>query len=268
MKYFGIYNSDRDKIVVDDTYVNLEVVGEFKLKELEKNLAFPALYESDRDRYKEFINYGSYILYGKLDGDEYRQLIYGIGLNATQDFSCHVDLCSGVSFYTQKSDMGVYGVVPVFAPELEDILTVYVIAIPTRKPQKHGFGLEVYNAQGETVFNSNKQHINVIACGSDEKKTIKIQDKTAIFQLGKDYFQAVCRWHHLPPAGAEHQRVISITVQNGMATIAPFDIHAVYNEPGIVWGPNGYYIPSSRPTPEAESYKFFNNFGWLVANIV
>ena len=36
MKYFEVYSDDGSRLLIDDSYVNLEVLGKFKLSELKR----------------------------------------------------------------------------------------------------------------------------------------------------------------------------------------------------------------------------------------
>lgn len=268
MKYFEVYNDDGSRLLIDDSYVNLEVLGKFKLSELKRFYSLSSLVESDPERYKDYLDYGGYYCGDLISNIEATNITYGIGLDFNQNVEFTVDLCDTVSFYTSHSIVTSNELEPVFRPELEDILTVYIIGIPTRKPSMHGVGLEVYNERGETIFKSGKKHIDVVSCGSDKTESVDTKENRVIFQLGRDYYLSKFWWHHLPPAGQEYYRIMNIKASNGRATLKPKDVIVTYNEPGIVWHPDGYYENSHRPPAEEETFMFYYNYGWLIADIV
>lgn len=265
--YLEIKN-ENGGVVLDDNYQCLEVIDSFPLSQCTK--------ENWGGGGTKYSNY-----YYRFPRNIPSGAVVGISLNNmpnTNLFSFDITQ-THIRFWGEGSAINNIGLVSIAKDDIVNSCTLYVFDVDDSPPKEHGVGLEIYNAVGNVVYSNTKDYLDVIACGSDDTKTLTIPSgKTSVLiTLGYDnsyeYYQLA---HHYAPTGGEYTKRVGCYINNGTVTLTPQTCMVMYvgdigddvpyydHNTGQWVYPDDIYIDEG---PAIYEYSAWLAYGWLVGVI-
>lgn len=263
-KYFEVIG-DTGNVVIDDQFECLEVIDSFPLSQcIKHDLTGGGV------RYHNYIyNFPRSIKSGA---------VVGISINDLNGLPFFAfDVGTGyIRFYGQGSGIDNIGIVSVERDDIIQNSTLYVFDVANRGPSEHGIGIEIINENNKIVYTSDSDYLNVIACGSDENKTITevpITDATTVvIKLGDDNSSEYWSSHKNGIVGAEYTKRPAFMINNNTINIAPSIASIAYiaDVQGPTYDPStGQWIDPNSGSAQDWKYTFsaWLGYGWMVGNV-
>lgn len=244
-KYFEAVNPNNESIVIDDTFMCLELRGVFPLSDFRR-------YPGDTYRkpyYEQKHNLGGNILWG-----------FGLNGLAGKSFCPEIMLHLGsVSVYFRNPNAGNFHKDKILRDDITTSAKLYAFSLDARSPTEHMAGLEVYNDLGEVVYSSAYGHLHVLACGCENEVTISHNGSPVVFVLGKDISYDYHVSHKTGIVGAEYAMYPQITVGDNSVSIKKITKRIAY----------AGSINDVKKDPKYKHYRgSWLAFGWLVGEVI
>ena len=245
-KYFEAVNPNNESIVIDDTFMCLELRGVFPLSDFRR---YPG--DSYYDPcYKQKHNLGGGILWG-----------FGLNGLAGKSFCPEIIMTAldSVSVYFRNPNAGDFHKDKILRDDITASAKLYAFSLDARSPTEHMTGLEVYNDLGKVVYSSAYGHLHVLACGCENEVTISHNGSPVVFVLGEDisYDYHVSRKEGI--VGAEYAMYPQITVGDNSVSIKKITKMIAYAGD----------INKVKKDPEHEHYRGSGfAFGWLLGEVI
>lgn len=245
-KYFEAVNPNNESIVIDDTFMCLELRGVFPLSDFRR---YPGDTYYD-PCYKQKHNLGGSILWG-----------FGLNGLAGKSFCPEIIMTTldSVSVYFRNPNAGDFHKDKILRDDITASAKLYAFSLDARSPTEHMTGLEVYNDLGKVVYSSAYGHLHVLACGCENEVTISHNGSPVVFVLGEDisYDYHVSRKEGI--VGAEYAMYPQITVGDNSVSIKKITKMIAYAGD----------INKVKKDPEHEHYRGSGfAFGWLLGEVI
>ena len=245
-KYFEAVNPNNESIVIDDTFMCLELRGVFPLSDFRR---YPGDTYHD-PYYEQKHNLGGGIPWG-----------FGLNGLAGKSFCPEIIMTTldSVSVYFRNPNAGNFHKDKILRDDITASAKLYAFSLNARLPTEHMAGLEVYNDLGKVVYSSAYGHLHVLACGCENEVTISHNGSPVVFVLGKDisYDYHVSRKEGI--VGAEYAMFPQITVGDNSVSIKKITKMIAY----------AGSINAVKEDPEYEHYRgSWLAFGWLVGEVI
>ena len=245
-KYFEAVNPNNESIVIDDTFMCLELRGVFPLSDFRR---YPGDTYHD-PYYEQKHNLGGNILWG-----------FGLNGLAGKSFCPEIIMTTldSVSVYFRNPNAGNFHKDKILRDDIAASAKLYAFSLNARLPTEHMAGLEVYNDLGEVVYSSAYGHLHVLACGCENEVTISHNGSPVVFVLGKDISYDYHVSHKEGIVGAEYAMYPQITVGDNSVSIKKITKMIAY----------AGSINDVKKDPEYKHYRgSWLAFGWLVGEVI
>lgn len=243
-KYFEAVNNN-GSICVDDTYQNLELLEVVELKNAKKTLVSDTPYGKNWE-----------YTYTCSEVASKNGLLRGVGLSELTGKSfCMSIVGNNIYFYDPKAGNKNWA-------ERDDVMEkarLYIFGYNNRQPAKHLAGLEIYNANGDVVYSSNAQYLDVLACGNSKTATVAFNknDDVCILELGSDRFLQLYTVHHQGTNGIDSETHPYFEISDGTVTIKKMTFNDSYVDD----------INMNHPMLQKE-FEAWYTYGWLMGRVL
>lgn len=229
-KYFECVNEQDQRIILDDSFRNLELLKSIPMSQLPKvdnggvakyyNIPFP----------DEMMPNDPYLLGFSLSGLSGKRFCVSFGMSRRT-----------LEIYDPAlpSNRAVYSV---FWDEITSASTLYIFGLKNRTPSPHLTGIEIYNESGAVLYSSGAQYLDVAYCGGDETVTLPYDAQTIALPLGEDRFMDIHGTPHQGSQGIDSHLRPTFTVSDSTVAISKTAFNKVYTDydgddysPGVIY---------------------------------
>lgn len=162
-----------------------------------------------------------------------------------------------IEFYDNNSAVNQAGIFPVKRDDIASKATVYVFGFNGGKPSTHGVGLEVYNSEGQVIYNSSNRYLDVLGCGSDTGGSVPLDGNTIVFALGNDAYTFIEVSHKSGAHGVNFHQYPKFTVEDGKVNVGMTRATVTYIADGSSEGDDWHVDQDSR----------HYDYGWLIGEV-
>lgn len=246
-KYFECTSEQDQRIILDDSFKNLELLKTVPMNQLPKvdsggatkyyNIPFP----------EDMLPNDPYLLGFSLSGLSGKRFCISFGVSRRI-----IEIYDPGLPYNQA-------VYPVFRDDITSASTLYIFGLKNRTPSPHLTGIEIYNESGAVLYSSGAQYLDVTYCGGDEALTLSYDAQTIALPLGEDIYVDIHGTSHQGFKGIESHTMPTFTVSDSTVTVSKTTFNQVYTD----YDDDGQYNPGVVYEREA-SYAY----GYMLARVV